>query len=388
MVTNKTVMKLQIEKSNGNGSTNYLTHNFHAYPAKFIPQIPNSTIMKFTKEGDIIFDPFCGCGTTLVEAKLHNRNAIGVDLNPIAVLVSKAKTTPLTKSQIERGLEILPKIREDISRYYSNKKTLVNYKIPMFNNINHWFQDNVIHELAIIREYISNLNDNSLKNYLNTAFSALIVSVSNQESDTRFAAKNKNISPFKTFSEFARRLEDMNKRIYDFSQKATSSSIKVYQSDSQKLTFLKDNSVDHIITSPPYANTYDYYLYHKFRIQWLGYDLKEVQDNEIGSRNRHSSKKEDISTFSKGLSNCLKEMSRVLKPNKLAVIVIGDSVIRGELICASKLIKEIASLNNFEVIREISYNLKENSRMFNPKFTNGDKLEHVIFLRNMKREKC
>ena len=258
----------------------------------------------------------------------------------------------------------------------------------MFNNINHWFQDNVIHELAIIREYISNLDDESLKNYLNMAFSALIVSVSNQESDTRFAAKNKNIEPFKVISELTRRLENMNERMTDFFQKASNASVKVYQSDSQKLTFLKDNSVDHIVTSPPYANTYDYYLYHKFRIQWLGYDVKEVQDNEIGSRDKHSSKREEISTFSESISNCLKEMSRVLKPNKLAVIVIGDSVIRGKLICASKLIKKIAPLNNFEVIREISYNLKQNSRMFNPKFTNGDKLEHVMFLRNVKGEKC
>jgi len=388
MITNKDIMELEIEKSNGNGSTNYLTHNFHAYPAKFIPQIPRSTIMKFTKEGEVVLDPFCGCGTTLVEAKLHNRNAIGVDLNPIAVLISKAKTTPLNKYQIEKALEILPKIKEDISRYYSNKKILVNYKIPMFYNINHWFQDNVIHELAIVREYISNLDDECLKNYLNTAFSALIVSVSNQESDTRFAAKNKNIKPFKVILELARRLDDMNKRMTDFYQKASSASVKVYQADSQKLTFLKDNSIDHIVTSPPYANTYDYYLYHKFRIQWLGYNLKEVQDNEIGSRDKHSSKRKEISTFSECISNCLKEMSRILKPNKLAVIIIGDSVIRGKLICAGKLIEEIAPLNNFEVIREISYNLKLNSKMFNPKFTNGDKLEHIMVLRNVKEQKC
>lgn len=388
MATNKDIMELEIEKSNGNGSTNYLTHNFHAYPAKFIPQIPKSTIMKFTKEGEVVLDPFCGCGTTLVEAKLHNRNAIGVDLNPIAVLISKAKTTPLNKYQIERALEILPKIKEDISRYYSNKKILVNYKIPMFNNINHWFQDNVIHELAIVREYISNLDDECLKNYLNTAFSALIVSVSNQESDTRFAAKNKNIEPFKVILEFTRRLDNMNKRMTDFYQKASNTSVKVYQADSQKLTFLKDNSIDHIVTSPPYANTYDYYLYHKFRIQWLGYNLKEVQDNEIGSRDKHSSKRKEISTFSECISNCLKEMSRILKPNKLAVIIIGDSVIRGKLICAGKLIEEIAPLNNFEVIREISYNLKLNSKMFNPKFTNGDKLEHIMVLKNVKERKC
>lgn len=384
MEINQTIMNLEIEKSKGNGSTTYLTHNFHTYPAKFIPQIPKSTILNLTKEGDVILDPFCGCGTTLVEAKLNNRNAIGVDLNPIAVLVSKAKTTPLNESQIKNISSILPKIKEDIYAYYSKRKPSINYTTPSFNNITHWFQENVIHELAIIRAYINTLKDVSLKNYLNTAFSALIVMVSNQESDTRFAAINKNVVEFKTFNEFVRRLEEMNKRITEFSGRVNGSKISVYQADSQRLTFLDDNSVDHIVTSPPYANTYDYYLYHKFRIQWLGYDLKEVQDNEIGSRNRHSSKKEDISTFVDGVSNCLKEMSRVLKPNKIAVMVIGDSVIRGKLISAKDIIKEIAPINKFEIIRVISYNLKQNSRMFNPKFTNGEKLEHIIFLKNMK----
>ena len=88
METKQLVMELEFEKPNGNGSTTYLTHNFHTYPAKFIPQIPKSTIKALTREGDIILDPFCGCGTTLVEANLLNRRAIGVDLTPIATLVS------------------------------------------------------------------------------------------------------------------------------------------------------------------------------------------------------------------------------------------------------------------------------------------------------------
>src|SRR3989339_1416472 len=100
METSSLVMEMEFEQSNGNGSTTYLTHNFHTYPAKFIPQIPKSAILQFTKEGDTVLDPFCGCGTTLVEAKLLNRNAIGVDLNPIATLVSKAKTNKIDREQI------------------------------------------------------------------------------------------------------------------------------------------------------------------------------------------------------------------------------------------------------------------------------------------------
>ena len=176
----------------------------------------------------------------------------------------------------------------------------------------------------------------------------------------------------------------MNNRIIEFSKKASDSQIKVFTADTQNMDFLEDDSVDHIVTSPPYANTYDYYLYHKFRMYWLGYNVKLVQDNEIGSRNRHSSKKEDISTFKECLSKCLKEMSRVLKNNKFAVIVIGDSIIRGKLISANDLMKEISPKNNLQFIKETSYNLKENSKMFNPKFTNGDKLEHIMFFQNKK----
>ena len=204
-----------------------------------------------------------------------------------------------------------------------------------------------------------------------------------KKSDTRFAAINKNIKDFETFEELSKKINDMNNRILDFSTKASDSNIDIYQADSRKLEMIEDNSIDHIVTSPPYANTYDYYLYHKFRIYWLDYGLKDLQENEIGSRNKHSSKKEDITTFENSLFLCFKEMSR-LKRGKFAVIVIGDSVIRGELIRSNELINNIAKENNFKLIRQISYNLSTVSKMFNPKFTNKNKLEYIMFFKNVK----
>lgn len=384
MDANNLVMELEFEKSNGNGSTSYMTHNFHTYPAKFIPQIPKSTIRALTKEGETVLDPFCGCGTTLVEAKLLNRVSIGVDLNPIATLVSQAKTNKLNSEQINIISELLVKIKNDIGNYYDGREVTIKYVIPYFNNRDHWFQQNVLNELEIIKAHIDNIIDTELRLYLCAAFSSIIVTVSNQESDTRFAAIDKEIKQFRTFLEFSKKIGSMNLRISEFSEKASDAAVRVYNADTQKMAFLEDNSVDHIVTSPPYANTYDYYLYHKFRMYLLGYNVKNVQDNEIGSRNRHSSKKEGISTFKDCLSRCLKEMSRVLKNNRYAVIVIGDSVIGGELIRINELMKEIAPKNNFRFVREISYNLRENSRMFNPKFTNGDKLEYIMFFKNEK----
>jgi DNA modification methylase len=385
MDTNLIIQNIEFEDPKESGGTTYLTHDFHSYPAKFIPQIPNATIKALTKEGDVVLDPFGGCGTTIVEAKLLNRKGIAVDLNPVGVLVSKTKTTKLTNPQISNISLLLSEIKEDLSNYYNRKKTKINYKTPNFSNISHWFKEDIIHELSIIKAHIETIKDSALKNYLYTAFSSIIVNVSNQESDTRFAAiEKKNLQPFISLKEFSFKLNKMNKKILKFSEIASSSVSEVFEADSRNLKFLRDNSVDHIVTSPPYANTYDYYLYHKFRIFWLGKEVKEVQDKEIGSRNRHSSKKEGIETFEQDLSQCFSEMSRVLKPNKYIVVIIGDSVIRGNLIRADKLMEKICSKNNLRLMRTISYNLKKNSRMFNPKFTNGEKEEHIMFFKNMK----
>jgi len=70
---------------------NYLTHNIHPYPAKFIPQIPSCFIETYSKKNDVVLDPFCGSGSTLLEATIRDRKAIGLDLNPIATLISRVE---------------------------------------------------------------------------------------------------------------------------------------------------------------------------------------------------------------------------------------------------------------------------------------------------------
>jgi hypothetical protein len=92
-------------------STQYLTHTFHSYPARFIPQIPNTFIQLFTQEGDTVLDPFMGCGTTLVEAMLLKRKAVGVDMNPLACLISKAKTTAVSQQDLTRFWSVVVKLQ-------------------------------------------------------------------------------------------------------------------------------------------------------------------------------------------------------------------------------------------------------------------------------------
>ena len=181
--------ELLMESVKNATETTYLTHNYHPFPAKFIPHIPQILIQQFSKPGDRVFDPFCGSGTTLIESTLLGRSSIGTDINPISVLASKVKTTQLSPEEIEliekcittlQGLD--PKA--DYSRH-----------IPEFHGRDHWFMAHVQNELAMLRSTIINLTkpESNTRLFLDLALSSIVNLVSNQDSDTRYAAVEKDV---------------------------------------------------------------------------------------------------------------------------------------------------------------------------------------------------
>ncbi len=87
--------------------TRYITHGYYTYPAKFIPQLAARLISELTRAGDTVADPFMGSGTTIVEALVQGRRAIGVDINPVAHLVAKVKSTPIDPALLAREYERL-----------------------------------------------------------------------------------------------------------------------------------------------------------------------------------------------------------------------------------------------------------------------------------------
>jgi len=359
--------------------TSYLTHSLHPYPAKFPPQLPKKILEDYAIKGQTVLDPFCGSGTTLIEARIFGANAIGVDVNGLSVLLSEVKATPLTEQQFSIVQAFILKIEKVISKWKSENRPQI--KIKEIEGQEHWFQNNVSEEITFLLNEISKQTDNVIQNFLKIVLSSIIVRVSNQDSDTRFAAIEKNVINGYTLEVFCKKAKEYNSRMAEFSELVHySTELQVYNADSRNLDFIKDNSIDIIITSPPYANTYDYYLYHKFRKRWLDLDVKFAQYNEIGSRREYSSLKEKKEKWNEDLIKCFAEMQRVLKPNHFAFIVIGDSVIKKELIKIEKEISDFAPKIGFKVNEILSSDLSKHSRIFNPSYAQKGKKEHLIIL--------
>lgn len=381
-------------------NTTYLTHNFHSFPGKFIPQIPNLLIGQFSREGDTVFDPFCGSGTTLVEAKLSGRHSIGTDIHPLSVFMSKVKTTKIDEKELDRiplFLRLVEKRIDNFCAQSRSSETILSYvdlpllsedfsyRIPEFPNRDHWFEKQVLHELAIIKASIVTQNcSGDLRDFLLLALSSVVVSVSNQDSETRYAAVRKEIPKKRAFLLFQSKLLDMRERMKELYLKASDCRAQAIVGDCRKTCLTSDDSIDLIVTSPPYPNTYDYYLYHKMRMFWLDMDWESAKFNEIGSRLRHSSQKEGIESYINDMAKCFRYFHQTLKPEKPFVIVIGDSVIRKEFLRGDEIVDGLAERTGFDLLDEVTYDLSYASKTFNPAFRNKAKQEHIILLQNVK----
>jgi site-specific DNA-methyltransferase (cytosine-N4-specific) len=364
----------------------YLTHNFHPYPAKFVPQIAAAAIQKFSSPGDTVVDTFCGSGTTLVEASLQGRPSYGSDTNPIACMVASAKTARLTDDNVTCLREHLRALQ---NKYFEESTagafglSITETEIPTFRNRDHWFEKNVQRELTAILKSARELQPDQVRNFALTAFSSILVRVSNQESETRWAAVKKSIAPGEVTRLYVNKLEDMLERSILYRGLA-SAEVHVTIADARKLDYLGDERANLMVTSPPYMNSFDYYLYHKLRFFWLGFDNKLAQSLEIGSRNRHCDQKEDISSYFASIGESLAEMHRVLRRNGHLVILMGDAVYRGQFVDMGKSTTALAENSGFRLVETFHFDQRKYSRAF-PRFARLShqftKLSHLIVFR-------
>lgn len=327
----------------------------HPYPAKFIGDIPRSLIEQIgLPPGTAVLDPFCGSGTTLVEAQRLGYPSVGIDLNPIACLLSRIKTSALP-GQIQ---SIWPKI---VATARQTAATTV-LNIP---NLDHWFADDVREALAALLTAIEKLSPPSCLDFLRAALSSIIVRVSNQESDTRYAAVTKQIRRDDVFDEFSLSCAKLHKALLH--RNYTLSPAIVLEKD---ILAAKPSEITLpiglIVTSPPYPNAYEYWLYHKYRMWWLGFDPIDVRSKEIGARPHYFKKNHQTELdFARQMETALKLMVAVLAPTGHICILVGRSKIHGRIIDNALLLRTAAQRQGLKLLDQRERVIQATRKSFN-----------------------
>ena len=328
----------------------------HPYPARFIESLPRMLINSLDIPlGCAVLDPFCGSGTTLLEAQRSGYSSIGVDLNPIACLISRTKVSSLHEDFVKVYQEIIAKAE---SIFQSN------IEIPSIPNLNHWFKKDIQTALASLIFCINEIEELQLKDSLMFCLSSIIVRVSNQDSDTRYAAVENNANANDVFLEFERSC----KRLYiakdktDFNIESTVINKNIL--DVTKQDFPKP--VGLVVTSPPYPNAYEYWLYHKYRMWWLGYDPISVRNEEIGARPHYQKKNgQTEDDFASQMDSVFQLFDTCVVENGNICIVIGRSIIKGRFINNAEIIIDIARNHGYALAADIEREISSSRKSFN-----------------------
>lgn len=347
----------------------------HPYPAKFTVDLAIEYLLKYTQEGDVVFDPFVGSGTTLLAASALHRKGIGTDINHIAILISKAKLLRLSR----REFDDLERFADTFEAEYREGCAKVQpYRYP---SIEHWFCENSIAVLSFLLELKKTLSTEQERIFAELAMSAIINTVSNQEGDTRYAAIEKpDLTVEKVAVTFLRKYRSLLLLMRELSgEDRRVEDCKAYLLDSRRCgAVVGHGGVDLILTSPPYVNTYDYYLYHKHRMYWLGYDVKYSMEAEIGSRREFSSLKHGEGKFSDDLFSVFEACDKTLKPNGKIVLVIGDGKVAGRIYDAKENVSGLCSKLGWKMIDYSCSNLDDTSRSFQKSYRTKGKKEHIM----------
>lgn len=374
-------------------NTKYSTHGFHSYPAMMIPQIARRLIEKYSKKYDTILDPFCGSGTVLVESKILSRNVWGIDINPLALLLSKVKTTPISPVILENEFRnLINKIENDIRDLNFGLKDIEALK---FHNIEYWFKTKVIKDLTIIKNHITSIEDKDIREFFLVPFSETVRLVSNTKSGEfklHRIPKNKlrEYSP-NTLLTFKNKTGRNIERMKEFYKEPDSKVwVKILDEDTREKVGIPSESIDLVVTSPPYGDsrtTVAYGQFSRLSLEWLGLDgdrartidkkslggvptnsLKNTLNSEVLNKVLDKIKKEDekrakdVLSFYIDLEKCFKEIGRVMKADGYICMVVGNRTVKKIQIPTDEIIVDLGRNVDFEHVETIVRNIP-NKRM-------------------------
>lgn len=376
----------------------YASHDLHAFPAKFPPQLPRVFIRGLTQPGDIVLDPMMGSGTTLVAALLEGRNGVGLDLDPLALRLSHVKTTRIDIDTLrDTGYKIISRAYSLLSNGNSIDENITNrFDRPTRSFIDYWFLPATQRELMGLSLAIQEIKDRSIRHFLELTLSSMIVTKSGGVSLARDLAHSrphldKTKIPKNALEQFSYRFRRNLLSIAQLQQQNGLTPIML--AGDARCMPLVDGSIDLIVTSPPYANAIDYMRAHKFSLVWFGEaisKLSQLRAKYIGSERisqfqskllperpetiiqrlneRDESKAKVLRKYFMEMQAVIAEMYRVLRPDAAAIVVVGTSVMRGIEVQTHTCLADIAADLEFDVVDVVQRRLDRNKRMMPARF--------------------
>lgn len=426
-------------KPNKSREIRYLTHSFHEYKGRFYPQLAKA-FMNYAgiKKGDTVLDPFCGSGTTLVESFLFGANAVGVDINPIAFLLAKAKVKSILLKQ--KDLTEIKKAFENIKEHSGwNKIRIGDYNKTLDTEyLQKWFPENNLKKIILIQKTIKQLPNEVSHLFSKVVLSNLLREFSFQDA-TQLRIRRRTDQPkedlIDTFKKnLAEQIENLEK-FQSLNRFDLDSKVENFLGDIRTLmesANLKKNSVDVVITSPPYATALPYVDTDRLSLFAFGYtdksSFRRLEETLIGNREITKSKREILdkeleknfeeSVLPKEIIALLKriyllnknsnvgfrrkntaallykyfldmhqginQVSQVLKKNKFAFFVVGNNrTTAGHEnidIPTDDFIGLIAEVSNFKLVEKISMTVQQ-SYMIHSK--NSINTESILVLQRI-----
>jgi DNA modification methylase len=373
-------------------ASNGSTHAVHAFAAKFPPALPAAFIEQLSSEGEVVLDPMAGSGTALVEALRLRREAIGFDIDPLALRLSYVKTHAVDEDEALVFAEAIAdwaRLALDRAALFESRKYFeATFEVTARDFFEYWFEEQTILELAALVQGIRSVAPGHLSKLFEVIFSSLIITKSGGVSRALDLAHTR---PHRVATKKYRNAIDAffiraSKVIPSIAALSLNAASTVAMGDSRSLA-LGDETVDLIVTSPPYANAIDYMRAHKFSLMWFGaepaslterrkkYIGAEVASQEtlmksatgvgtLGAIAQLDRRRADVlRTYFSDMQTAMAEMFRVLRPGRACVIVVGGSTVRGVRLETGVILAEEARAIGFEVTGVAERPIVRNRRM-------------------------